>query len=312
MITKKINIVILLIIGSLLLFGCDQQGSSANGNGKGLIVEFEDYAPGKQVYSNDKIPVIVNVKNDGEYSIPEDKLTLYLSGFDNNLIENIKKTMDNEKVIEKKEELYTFENSYDFGSGKIKWNVFNDRIPKIDMKFKVNACYQYETNAWAQVCVNPEILNNNPKNSVCRPGSAKVFNTQAPVKITGVSEKFISYQSGKLKVRYDVTISNIGSGTVWDKNKYKYDCGIMAVNSREKKNALNRVNIAINVPDGEGFECTDGLNYDNIVLMGNTRTISCTGLIKASSAYTTQVGFDLSYGYSIHDSTTVEILNSDI
>jgi len=323
---KKCTLIItILIITLLITTGCRPgtsnspqntgDGFVAKSNNKGLVISFQPGMPHSEYYENEVIPVEVLVKNEGDYNIEygglERESKLFLSGFDTNILQNFQREIILPEMEGMGTDGYGYSAYQNFGSGKIKRNVLNKQMTELNPTIRVGVCYPYKTTGYAEVCINPDIYGERRREGDCTPSSTKVFSGNAPVKISGVTERFLAYENGKLNVRFDITISNVGGGNVWDvrNRNYFFDCGEY-MSREDHRKAQNKVRIdKISVSSIE-FTCNEATS--NIIeLMGNSKTFTCKGWIPAVESYTTQMQMEFSYGYSDTIETKTRILSNE-
>ena len=83
----------LLLFGitlALLLAGCGQQAGSESvqsvwlGGSYGLIVSFEDFGVGNEVYEDEAFPIVALLQNNGEFTIQPNEVELKIRGISEN------------------------------------------------------------------------------------------------------------------------------------------------------------------------------------------------------------------------------------
>jgi hypothetical protein len=307
------NVVVVLVFLLITVFVCSCSGNNNSNTGKsgsGLSLEIDSIP--EVIYDSEPISIEVLLKNLGSYDIPSGATMLKLSGYDPSLFD-----FPNEGVVRlaklngNNEQSTGFSDYVDLGSSRLKDNFLGENLPDVSPTFILNACYLYQTTASVQVCINPDIYSSSPKVGECHAGSAKVYNTNAPIAVSSVQERFLSYDRGTgiLKVKFDVTISNVGKGKIWSPNheNYMYECGKYYSNIKEIQ---NKVEIKSATLSGAVIDCTTASGSNVITLAGNSATFSCLGEIRADDAYTTQLDINIEYGNSMYISKKVTIKSS--
>lgn len=301
-------IIIMLVI--IFTFGCTQgSGSSSYGksSGKGLVMETDTV--NELMYDSDFVVMEVLLENKGAYTVPSGSAMIKLGGYDPGLFNFPNNGMVRLGKLEGQTSVSTgFSDYVSLGQSKLKDGFLGESLPEVSPTFIINVCYPYRTSVSGEVCINPDIYGKNPKVGECRPGSAKVYNTEAPISAKSIQERFLSYDSGSglLKVKFDISISNIGKGKIWTTSNedYMYDCGKYHSNVREIQNKVKIVSASLS---GVTLDCTSA-NGDNVIsLVGNSATFSCIGEVMANEAYTTQLQLELEYGNSNYISKKVTI-----
>jgi hypothetical protein len=83
---------------------------------------------------------------------------------------------------------------------------------KFSQSIQVTACYEYETLASAEVCVDPDPMNRRIDNKVCQLNAQAPGGQGHPVVITGI-QPFVNSQD----IRFQIRIANSGQGQIYDK-----------------------------------------------------------------------------------------------
>lgn len=305
MCTKKI-IVVFLIFLMIFMFGCNS-GATKKGVGKGLTIELQTTTP-SVVYDSEPIQMDILLRNGGSYTVPANGALLKLSGYDPALFDFPNNGYLRLQRLEGTADIPDgYSNYFTLGGIGIRSGFLNENLPQISSNFIITLCYPYETISSAEVCINPDIYNRNPKPGSCRPGSAKVYNSDSPVSITSVQERYISNDNGNMKVKFDITVSNSGGGKLWsaENDNYEFECGTKIVNNiREIQNKILIKSVSL----GDMKLDCQGSGGGQIITLGSSSTFSCLGTINnVVGPYTTQLKINLEYGNSISVSKRVTI-----
>ena len=340
---KKIKIgfraalIFFVIISIIFSAGCkkkDKDEADFVRGPDGLVMSFIDNAPqDKYVISDvdEPISIAIDVWNKGthprKYDDEEDMEAAYfntgrisISGFDKKIIvmeKDYKYFSDGVYLppaspLNPRGGLYTAE-----FNGKIKAD--NIIVDKYEPTILVTACYPYSTIATPTVCVDPQPFETRQE-KVCTIGSQTLKPQGAPIAITKIDQ-----EASRGKIRFKITIENVGKGDViWENDVNQLSLiidkcspagdtiGITTGRLDRKdfdKVRLDEVKIGeVNLldPNGDGKfddnECAPfAEGTDNIIrLFDGSGFVVCTldELEKGpESAYTTPIAIKLSYAY---------------
>lgn len=289
---KKILLVILLVIVSFS-FGCSSNNSTGYTNFRtgstGLSLRFLPYSPPLTIYDNENVDFIIEISNKGAHDINMGKL--FLSGFDRNII-NI------------------YENYHPFESieGKSEYNSQGEKLivdryagTKISLPYGVEehsspieaiACYEYQTIASFPICIdaNPRVS----KHDGCFASDVSGSSQGGPISVS-----HIDVESGTGKMRFVITLKNVGQGDLIDYNScpfgYKYN----------EMNNIKSYSVDIS---GVTLECQPDNNNIKMDDMGQARIYCKAGnLNENQAAYLTPITIKLNYDYKDSTSTSVRI-----
>jgi len=153
-----------------------------------------------------------------------------------------------------------------------------------------DACYEYQTLADANVCVDTDIVNNNP-NKVCKPSTTGMAGGQgAPVAVTSVTTKMMPGEAEDTIIpQFVISVANTDGGILTAPASALSTCTGRVIERED----LNKVAVQAQL-GGETLDCGEGIA--NIV----DKTIVCTldsGIPKSAGTYLSQLGITLDYGY---------------
>lgn len=171
------------------------------------------------------------------------------------------------------------------------------------------ACYGYETQAAAEVCINPELFTTKPIEKICQPGTTQLGQGQgAPVTVTRVETKMLPGPGESMLVQFLLTLQNVAKGNTLNPASVARACSSLPLENTD----LNLVTLRdvrvsrFSLARGD-FECTP----HPVRLRDNTATIRCTlkpNLLRRSEgAFKTTLFIALDYGYMFSTSKTVQI-----
>ena len=312
---KRVIMQIIVIMSILLFvsscsFSTDKTRAPAGGN-LGIDLFFEEGYPPQQIYETSLIPVEIRLRNTGAYTIPAGKLEVYLTGYDPNMIRGL---VQNKKVgdpIEHAGDEYVYETYVNLGEGKINKGIFDDYLTEINPTLQITACYPYQTKASVEVCIDPDLYGTNEKRGECTSGVRQVTNTPGPLAVSGVTLTPLSMQDNELEIRFDITVTNRGPGTVWlaDNDKYLYECGHFTSTPQGLRDIKDRVKITKVSINDRTLDCFDERGAQIIELVGASKRFTCKGKVRANAAYTTLMTMEFDYGYAVTRSKTIKILS---
>ncbi|PIU30208.1 hypothetical protein COT07_01925 [Candidatus Woesearchaeota archaeon CG07_land_8_20_14_0_80_44_23] len=293
---KKILMAILLI-GIALTFGCNTSNTNKRstfvGGTNGILINFEENAPPNQVYDSGSNPfdVVVMLTNDGEYTVPKDKVTVSIIGIDPAAFGQSpaalsKHPTDDLQGVTKD----ASNNKQPSIPVAVEFNNFN-YLGKVlgDLQYNIIAqvCYNYQTNANVMLCIKSNLMDT--KSTVCNLNEKKtVENSGAPVQIT----LFTQSVGGKDKIGFQFTIEQKGNGNI-------FMSGLSCADT-----FANRDKVYVTVDTGlPGLKCT-GFTSGNdnsgfMTLYQGKRTINCVQQIDTSvdSKYEKAVTITANYDY---------------
>ncbi len=302
---KKIAFIALLL---MVIAGCgkgESKGTSTIsdpfiGGTTGILLSFEQDAPPAEVFDGGDYPfdVVVKLKNEGEYKAVKADAVLTVSGilasefnkvesdFRKNPSEDIEgKSKDSANNVQ--EGLPVFVEFTDLNHA----GALSGNIP---YTIRADVCYKYGTTVLSQICVKKNNLDNTE--GVCTVNEdKKVFNSGAPVQVTGVKES----QRAKDKISFTFTISHKGNGDIFQQGSR---CDTSSRSFEDK--------IWVEVDSGiPGLECSglrDGTATTGYVsLYGADKPITCTQTVATNSDFAKPVNIKLTYDYKDSIETTV-------
>jgi len=280
---KKILLAI-LIVGIALTFGCTTSNTSKTstfvGGTNGILITFEDNAPPSQIYDSGSNPfdIVVMLTNDGEYTVPKDKVTVSLIGIDpaafgqspaalskqpSDDLQGVTKDSSNNKQP-------SIPIAVEFNNLNYIGKVFGDTQSNIIAQ----VCYNYQTNANVMLCVKSNLMDTT--STACTLNEKKtVANSGAPVQITSFTESV----GGKDKIGFQFTIEQKGKGNI-------FTSGLSCNDTFANRNKIY-VTVNTGLP---GLRCTEisggisnsGFASGVLTLYQGKRTISCVQPIDTS------------------------------
>tara|TARA_B100000315_G_scaffold20369_1_gene17990 strand:- start:2181 stop:3035 length:855 start_codon:yes stop_codon:yes gene_type:complete len=169
-----------------------------------------DNAPPARQYDEEPLNVLVEVHNAGATDIVDGSGKLYLSGFDPSLITGISTAGKRIGDLEGKD--FDFlDGGFDFFNfqGNVR-DLRQRNIERYEPTLLVTSCYEYETIANPEVCIDGDPYTINYQQKVCS-GTSPLGNFRsdqgAPVAVTKVR-----VEPAPRKTRFEINVENIGKG----------------------------------------------------------------------------------------------------
>ena len=213
---KKSVIVLFLLVFLMACAGIGRkaekpQPQEFRSGSQGIYMQFVTNLPPPKVFDREPLNVMVQVENRGTANVGGIGLdSIYLSGFDNNIITGIPFDGVDIPMLEGRGP-YLPQGGIDTVSFRgIIQPLGTRRIDKYQPTLLATACYHYQTIASAQVCIDPNPYAPTSVQKVCTPSTVGTGSQGAPIAVTSV-EVVPSPQ----KTRFKISISNVGGGDVF-------------------------------------------------------------------------------------------------
>jgi hypothetical protein len=320
--------ILLALVVSLLVFaGCTgfrrspQDANPYEHTGtQGLEMAFASNRPPYQIYAgpNTFFDVMVEVRNKGTYTIQPDEADFELSGYDPDIITGGQIfSFRLEEPLEGKDQ-FRPDGTYALLDDQASYPVqIPDSIDKYPVDMLFTACYKYQTEASAMVCIDPEPSLASTVDKPCAIHDVSMGGGQgAPVGITRIEE-----QGSSDAVVFKIYVSNMGSGQVFGWPEYIYKAEYGRACARLEQMDMNIVRIT-NLCLGDQCYCSGSMDDscstvckpgDKLYLLGGQAYAVCklpapwqyTG---TRSAYNTPLRVTLEYGYTHSVMTHTEII----
>ena len=287
---------VFIITLSLLLSGCKQQGSSTDpfvGGTNGLLINFAQGSPPSMIFDSGTTPfqVIVELQNDGEFTVPKDKVRVTLLGINpeefgvtpqdltkhpDQDLEKVRKDLSGNKVPSDKVQIV-------FPTFKFMNNVVADTQKEL----YAEVCYLYKTTARSDLCIKRNLMSTD--STVCQVNEKKkVYSSGAPIQVTSLEES----QAGTNKIQFFFTIEKKGNGDVFTKES---DCG-----SENYLTTQNKVYVTVDT-GLNGLVChglQGGTTSGFVTLAGGKATVDCVqDLSNVESDFKQTITINLEYDF---------------
>ncbi len=305
--SKKIIYAMILMLSALLITGCSSGGSKQVtvdnpyiGGSQGLIPTFEPMGVSSNggtqtVYDNENIPIQINIKNKGEYTVPSGQVTSTIKGISSADYTGITFQKTNDQDIEKISEFNTNggETTIDHGNGKLVDGRLDNRN-LLTANIFAEIIYPYQTYISApKVCFRD--ASSKTGETICQVDNAalQVFSSGAPIRAVSAKE----IQSGKGLVSFEFTIENAGGGESKKTTSADFDYRYNEIGFSVKDSS-----------NPSKWDCkSSGQTGTGRFDDANKLTILCklTQTIGETEAYQSELGLTLDYDYKV-------MINSDL
>jgi hypothetical protein len=299
-----------LLLALMALAACTQQSAPNNttpfvGGTNGLLIDFIENAPPKEVADKGQFPFDIHVKlvNEGEHAVPTSDVLVTISGlfppdFGKSIsgMKNVR-PLDNLEPVRKDPEGNTIPGGQSLVSFE---GLSYGQTLDGNVKFPVRAevCYKYQTKANGLYCMKDNLLGT--AEGVCDVIGAKaIHNSGAPVHVTSFRQSV----AGQNTILFTFTVSQKGNGNVY---KPSTQCDTSSFINE------NRVKVTVNAGAGvSGLRCLGlfdraGLpaNEGYIQLTNGEATFTCTQPVQDVDAEK-ELSVILDYDYKDVKSTEI-------
>lgn len=256
------RIIILTMIIALFLGGCNMPGNNSTSSG-GNSLEMSVASMTHQVYENNPISIVLELRNKGKAPIKNGVLSI--SGFDPELFPSgfngeQGTSFSNNKgafSIDGRTE-YNPEGGYKMMTLTASTSTLPTDMP-YNPTLLITACYDYETTASAEICIDTSPYSSDVKTNVCTPGTVNLLPDQgAPVTVSSIT---VEPNQDFAYIKFHIT----SQGDVFDSSEVA-NCnnGI----AREKYGVVKLKNVYVG-----SSSLTECMNVQN----GNVRLINGVG-----------------------------------
>ncbi len=182
-------------------------------------------------------------------------------------------------------------------------------------------CYEYETQATANICIDTDPTNMHMTEKVCQMHDTSLTDQGAPIAVTNVQQTLLTGIGGYVQPQFIITVRNAGNGQPLKANTAEQACGSGPFSQQalavQPKRALDTIKLkdlsfaGFSLANGQ-FECSPAAN-DGIffALENGVGTIKCTlkgGLLKQSQeSFLTNLFIVLDYAFTTTASRQVQI-----
>lgn len=300
----------LAIILTLVLAGCKTASPTERPTfveqfrvgSQGLMMRFAQNLPPNRLFSGEQLGVVLEVENRGTYTVGGPGDRIYISGFDPNIISGISPAGEQIPLLEGRTQFIN-QGGFDAVTFKANTRILTDRYP---VRLLATACYEYETIASGNVCIDPNPYSAAMIQKVCTPTNVALGGGQgAPVAVS-----LIEVDASPGKTRFKIRIQNVGGGDVFRSGGAMLNkCGPGGMLGFEEIDYVELVDVSVS---GMSIRATC-----RPLDAGHVRLTSKQGLVycefdrpSGEAAYVTPITVVLRYGYRSAIFKDVEILPS--
>lgn len=307
---KRVFLVLCAVILALFISGCGLRPGPDAEDGSveeiyrgttGLEMEFVRNQPPSKIYDLDVLNLLLELKNKGTSDLTGSRCRLYLSGYDDTIIRGMDTDIDCGDLEEKT--IYNPEGGYDTAQFTTDLIDLSETLDVYRPNLLVQACYEYETNANAIVCIDPHLYEIGPIERACSVRDVTLSGGQgAPVSVSRVDVRMM-----KEKVQFKIHVSNVGGGTVLSQDASIFnDCPY-----RLDFGNYNIVDYDITMSGATEIKCSPEIEGGHRVRLVDDRgLIICTFRTNADSAYETPLRIRFNYNYLDSISKRVDIIKT--
>jgi len=294
----------------LLVVSCTSPGKTSDkqvvtefrSGTEGLSMSFMPNLPPSRLYGRDPFNVMLKLENKGTSTILPNFGTVYLSGFDTNIITGISTSGKEIPKLEGRSQ-YVSQGAVDM----INFNGFinlEGLADKYTPTILATACYGYTTDVSAQVCIDPDPFSPTTVQKVCTPAAVATGSQGAPIAVSNI---IVSPSPGK--TRFEIVVQNSGSGNVFLVSSLEqcspYSKGLSF-------SELDYVLIEdVSISGLDILQSCKPLSNSKLLRLNNGKaSLFCELTNIKGNAYLTPLTMSLNYGYRQSISTKVEIRQS--
>ncbi len=260
---------------------------------QGLRVTFVPNMPPTRIFDTDEFNAVLEIENLGAYSTKGVADRIYLSGFDPSIITGIKTTGEPIPALEGRG-AYIPQGATDRINFKgVPTMLSAKNIDKYPIKLLATACYEYQTIASANICIDPNPYSTTITQKACTPQSISMGGSQGgPIAVTNVQ---VEASPGRTRLKID--IANNGGGEAFTPGIDSLQrCGPYSSGLEFDEIDTIRLN-SVSLPGYSIINSCKPLEQGNIRLINNRATVYCDINTQGQSTYSTPLTVQLSYGY---------------
>ena len=323
----KKHVLILVLAAALLAAGCGPSEERPDisqayiGGNQGLVLSFAPGMPPNEVYDagQEEFPIGIMIENVGESSIgvgtPNPFGFIEIIGISPT---QFGKSSQDELMVTWSEADLTLSRAQRNFDGSIipgetslvdlpGFSYMSDRSGNAERTIRANVCYEYRTQAQAEICIKDNVLERAADDSICTlSGSKPISSSGAPVQVT----QFTQNPAGADRIHVTFRIENVGPGAVFaPADGYAYAQQEQICDpSAGPNSARDRVNVAVSFSDeaysdGYNIRCPrlQGGSFGTINMFGGSPVdLTCTLQTfgrEGGRVFTDSLHIDLHYTY---------------
>ncbi len=312
MVLKRLVLVVILILSVAFITSCTGEGGpgtdtrdvsaalkQAQSGTQGVKATFVSGYPPQRIYDINNFLALIELENKGNFDLFGGDCFLKLTGFDPNIVRGIDFVQTCGDLPGK--------NVYNLDGGftQIEYESSNIDLPfgSIEYSPKLNLalCYEYQTRASPNVCVDSDLYNLAENQKACRVRDVSLGGGQgAPVSVS-----YVGVDMAQDVAVFEITVRNVGGGQVLSPYTPLSSCGEAFFDY----NDINKVAYTVQMTGGSLIECSprDGMIRLNDA---NTGKIVCKFRVNGASAFETPLSITLDYNYVDSIQRNVQIIQT--
>jgi hypothetical protein len=247
--------------------------------------------PPQTIYDQNELIAVVDIENRGNFDIEPQDCFIQIVGHDPNIIQgsfNVPQRCTGDNTVLEGKNVYNVEggiSQVEFEGQTIR---LDEGVFQYEPSLRIMACYNYETKASPLVCVDPQRYAVSRDQQPCTPRDISLGGGQgAPIAVTYVGVDMI----GQNRAVFDITISNVGGGTVLGPNTGIQNCG----GGNLARTDIDRIYFDVSLGPNAPVSCTP--NRQEVQLYNGKGKLRCTFNVPSGVAYETPLKINLQYSY---------------
>lgn len=269
---------------------------------QGVEISFLQDTPPAQVYDQNELVAIVEVKNKGNQDLGPQDCFVQVTGFDKNILRggfDVVRFCGDDGLDGRN--VYNLEGSSNFVEFRTTSIDLPNEVFDYNPTLNFVTCYQYGTSTAQQVCLDPQFYQVSAQQKACRPQNIGAGGGQGgPVGVGSIGVEMVGS-----KAIFEINVQQYGTGRVLSPNTDIRNCASSTLDYTD----FDRV--GYNVRLGRGSTVSDCKPGDGYVRLNNGHgKIVCTFPISGSVAYETPLLIDLDYGIISSQQKNVRIIKT--
>ena len=282
----------LLLCVLVLLLGCQVTGPNAvpeiHIGTQGLVMSFVDKAPPDVLYPDRPFQIAIDFQNKGATDIASG---MYVIGVEDEFVQL--QTANKLGLRLRGKSLFSTEGDRTIQTHTAFTTTLPEESQSRTTTVRVTACYDYQTQASADVCIDTDPLNLRLGKKPCSVSPVGLGGGQgAPVAVTRVvPDMLLTDDKNVVRPAFDISLANVGNGQVFAKSRVQAACSGGHLSADD----FNTVRVTASL-GGLMLACEP----DHVVL-GSDTMVRCTsgGISTDMGTYSTQLQITLDYGYTL-------------
>ncbi len=266
---------------------------------QGVVARFLPGFPPAQVYSDNQLVVLLELRNRGRYTLPPQECIVDISGFDQSIL-SIPDSRQSCTALDGKS-AFNLEGGFTQLEFKSSYINLPSGTTSYEPPLHARICYYYETESNPEVCVDPVFYQVSSEQKACVVRNPDVGGGQAaPVAVTWVRTEMTGG-----KALFEINVANVGGGRV-----ISPFTGLSLCPDSLGYADFDKVLYTVSMSGGTLLSCKP----DNgmVTLFNGNGRIFCQFAIHGNSAYETPLNIKLQYNYLDSVQQTVNVIKTPI